>query len=141
MIYFEEEFVYIKTKASIAILEWRKFAKTDEYRLSLDQFFKLIEEQKNTLWLFNFKRAKVIDMQNQKWTTDVWLPKILQVLDNNLSKLAIIPSQDIFNKVAVRMITNKMSQMTDFDLAFFDSVDQATMWLESADVEETPEEV
>lgn len=129
MSYFEEEYLHIKSEESIAIMEWKGLAKTDAYRRGFEAFLEMLEESEHTLWLTDFTGGKVIDIKDQKWTTDEWLERALDVVGESLKKVAVILSTDIFNKVAVRLIMNAITQNTEAEIAYFEDKEDAMDWL------------
>jgi hypothetical protein len=129
MSYFEEEYLHIISEESIAIMEWKGLAKTEAYRRGFEAFLEMLEEGEHTLWLTDFTGGKVIDIKDQKWTTSEWLDRALEVVGDSLKKVAVILSTDIFNKVAVRLIMNALTQNTDAEVAYFEDKDDAMEWL------------
>ena len=131
MSYFEEEYLHISSEESIAIMEWKGLAKTEAYRKGFETFLEMLEEGEGeqTLWLTDFTGGKVIDIKDQKWTTDDWLERALDVVGESLKKVAVILSTDIFNKVAVRLIMNAITQNTEAEVAYFEDKDDAMEWL------------
>jgi hypothetical protein len=129
MNHFEEAYLHIKAEKSIAIMEWKGLAKTDDYRKGFESFLQLLKNGKYLLWLFDYTDAKVIDVKDQKWTTGEWLPSAVKVLKGDLQKVAVIMSKDIFNKVAVRVIMTQIAQQTQVEVAYFDDKEDALDWL------------
>lgn len=140
MNYFEEDYITIDVEESVGIMEWLGLAKTDEYREGMNQFLDMVKEHKPSLWLFNYAQGKVIDVKDQKWTTDEWLEDVEEVAGDDLKKVAVISSKDVFNKVAVRMIVTKLSAALDIDVAYFEDIDEAMEWLQTGEVAEEVEE-
>lgn len=126
---FEEEFLKITFEEPVAVMEWLGLAKTDNYRLGHNQFTKMLREHPLRRWLFNYKQGRVIDIKDQNWTTEEWFPEALAVLENDLYKIGVVLSSDIFNKVAVRIITEKIRNEYDIEIAFFEDEDEAMEWL------------
>lgn len=129
MNHFEEAYLHIKAEKSIAIMEWKGLAKTDDYRKGFESFLQLLKNGKYLLWLFDYTGAKVIDVKDQKWTTGEWLPSAIKVMKGDLQKVAVIMSKDIFNKVAVRVIMTQIAQQTQVEVAYFDDKEDALDWL------------
>ncbi len=129
MRYYETDFLIIETEDEIAIMKWLGLAKTDNYRAGHNQFTELLKESPSKLWLFDYQQGKVIDVKDQGWTVEEWFPEALEVIEKDLQKIAVIMSKDIFNKVSVRIITDKISKQFDMDIAFFESSEDAKEWL------------
>lgn len=131
MNYFEEEYLHIKTEESIAIMQWLGLAKTEAYRSGWDNFAKLIDEQNQPNWLLDFSGGKVIDIQDQKWTSDEWVPHTMDTLEEKQKrpqKVAVILSTDIFNKVAVRVIMGSIEKNSTAEIAYFETEEEAISW-------------
>lgn len=136
MNYFEKEYIHIKTEESIAIMQWLGLAKTEAYRTGWENFAKLIEEQNQPNWLLDFSGGKVIDIQDQKWTSEEWVPNTMDALEGKekrLQKVAVILSSDIFNKVAVRVIMGSLEKKSGAEIAYFDDGDDAMEWLHTVE--------
>ena len=129
MIYFDEPFLQIKAEKSVATMEWKGLAKSDAYRKGFEQYLKLLIEGKHSHWLLDFTNGKVIDVKDQKWTTDEWLPGAVTALRGNIQKVAIILSNDVFNKVASRVIATTIAKLTEAEIAYFDDKRDAMDWL------------
>lgn len=129
MTYFDEAFLQIKAERSVAVMEWKGLAKSDAYRKGFEQYLKLLMEGKHSHWLLDFTNGKVIDVKDQKWTTDEWLPGTVAALRGNIQKVAVILSNDVFNKVASRVIATTISKLTEAEIAYFDDKRDAMDWL------------
>jgi hypothetical protein len=46
-----------------------------------------------------------------------------------LKRIAVIPSSDVFNKVAARIIMNKIAQASEIEISYFENQDDASVWL------------
>ncbi|WP_448518494.1 STAS/SEC14 domain-containing protein [Rhodoflexus sp.] len=129
MTYFDEPFLQIKAEKSVATMEWKGLAKSDAYRKGFEQYLKLLIEGKHSHWLLDFTNGKVIDVKDQKWTTDEWLPGAVAALRGNIQKVAIILSNDVFNKVASRVIATTIAKLTEAEIAYFNDKRDAMDWL------------
>lgn len=129
MTYFDEAFLQIRAEKSVAIMEWKGLAKSDAYRKGFEQYLKLLMEGGYSHWLLDFTNGRVIDIKDQKWTTDEWLTKVAVSLKGNIQKVAVILSNDVFNKVASRIIATSISKLTEAEIAYFDNKRDAMDWL------------
>jgi hypothetical protein len=143
MTYFEDEFLFIEQEpqSNIAIMKWKGLAKSDDYRNGYNTFLDMLKnkEKKSALWLFDFTNGKVIDIKDQQWTINEWIPSLSEINDFILKRIAIIPSSDVFNKVAARIIMNKLVQISEPDISYFDNTEEAINWLNEATKEEEEE--
>lgn len=129
MIYLNEPYLQIKVDKSVAVMEWKGLAKGDAYRKGFEQFLKAVKEHQINNWLLDFTNGKVIDVKDQKWTTDEWLPHAVMMLGGNIQKVAVILSTDVFNKVASRVIATTIAKLSDAEIAYFDDRRDALEWL------------
>lgn len=129
MTYFNEAYLQIKAEKSVAVMEWKGLAKSDAYRKGFEQYLKLLLEGNYTHWLLDFTNGKVIDVKDQKWTTDEWVPSAVTALKGNIHKVAVILSTDVFNKVASRVIVTTIAKLSGAEVAYFDDKRDAMEWL------------
>lgn len=150
MIYFEDEFLSVRDIESgkISSMIWKGLAKADDYRNGYNMFLEMLQKQEkhDGLWLFDFTFGKVIDVKDQQWTINEWIPCLLELSNFVLKRIAVIPSSDVFNKVAARIIMNKIAQTSEIEISYFDNEDDATIWLleafpQAEEVNETEEPV
>ncbi|MCC5943750.1 MAG: hypothetical protein JJT94_02360 [Bernardetiaceae bacterium] len=132
--YLEESYLHIKAGESVAVMHWLGLAKTDAYRKGWETFAQMVEEKQLRLWLLDFSGGKVIDVKDQKWTTEEVLPKTIQNLGSEgLHKVAVILSSNIFNKIATRLIMGAISAHSGVDVAYFENSKAASEWLMAHD--------
>jgi hypothetical protein len=133
MIYFEDEFLTVKEMGAgkISSMIWKGLAKAEDYRNGYDKFLEMLQKQEkpNGLWLFDFTYGRVIDMKDQQWTINEWIPRLLGLSNFILKRIAVIPSSDVFNKVAARIIMNKIAQASEIEISYFENQDDASVWL------------
>lgn len=129
MIYLDAPCVQVRLEKSIAIIEWKGLAKGEVYRKAYEQLEKLTKEKNVSLWLMDFSGGKVIDIKDQKWTTDEWAPQAASTLVGKLHKVGVILSTDVFSKVASRVIVTKVQTISGAEVAYFNEKRDAMAWL------------
>lgn len=144
MIYFEDEFLTVKEEEAgkIASMVWKGLAKADDYRNGYNMFLEMLQKQEKSsgLWLFDFTLGKVVDIKDQQWIVNEWIPRLSELSNFVLRKIAAIPSSDVFNKVAARIIMNKIAQEAEIEVSYFDNEEEASSWLLENYTEETKTE-
>lgn len=138
MNYFEEQYFRIKAENSIAIMQWLTLAKGTAYQEGYEKFLDLLKKEKNSHWLLDFKQGQIIEMIDQRWTINEWVPQALAVLENNLKKIAVILSENIFNRVCTRVILTNIILQSNTEVAYFDTHEDAIQWLMTHQTEEEP---
>ncbi len=118
----------IQIKDTIAILEWTGASSSDEYRVGHLHFGERLQEENCRHWLLNYRQGRKIEKEDQTWTSDQWFPHVIEMAKSDVKKIAVIVSKNIFNKVAVRIITTRIQQY-DIDIAFFNQVGEGKAWL------------
>jgi len=113
---------------NIAFIEWEGSLSSEEYRAGHQEFLSLLREQPNALWLFDYEKGKYISAEDQQWTVQEWFPKAISLLPEGVRKIAVVISNDIFNKVAIRIMTAHLWNH-NIEIAFFDEEKTAITWL------------
>ena len=134
MNYFEETYLRLRIEEqNIAVMEWLGLAKTEAYRKGYEKFAELLKEKKPAFWLWDCRGGVVIDVKDQKWTMDEWSAMVLNnaTTYGNPTKVALVTSKDIFNKMAMRLIVSNIAQKGKVETAYFDTKEAAIEWLKT----------
>lgn len=129
--FFEDACVRITQDNGMATMQWLGFAKSPEYRQAYEQLLAMIQqaEEPPRYWLFDCKDGKVVDIKDQNWAILDWYEQLAENINNLPKKIAVILSQDIFNKIATRVILSRIAQFAEAELAYFGEEEEATEWL------------
>lgn len=127
-ILFDKEFLLIthETENRLIHLRWKRFATSEEFREGLNAGLKFVIELKIERWLANLKNMSVIKDADRNWTNQEWFPELYKT---NLKKMAIVHSQDVFNKLAVSKIMSEARAERFFTVAYFSNANEAHHWL------------
>lgn len=127
-ILFDKDFLLIthEKENSLIHLRWKRFATTEEFREGLNAGLKFVMEHKIERWLGNLKDMSVIKESDRIWTNEDWFP---QLYKSKLKKMAIVHSQDVFNKLAVSKIMADARAERYFTVAYFHDTGEAHHWL------------
>lgn len=128
-----KENISIHISEDLATMKWIGTVSGDEYRKGHDTFLELLAENLQPFWLFNYEKGKKISLEDQRWTIEEWLPKALSLFPKGVEKLAVVVAKDIFNRVAIRIITAQIWEQ-NFEIAYFDDEMQAMQWLKPISV-------
>ena len=107
-------------------LEWKGHARSDEYRRGLDLAQDFVLKNDVRRWLADLRKMTAILQTDEKWTDEVWFPKLF---NTGLEKMAILPSSDYFNQTSVQRIITAVNGSSTFQIAWFQTTDEAISWL------------
>lgn len=107
--------------------EWKGFVSSDELRNTALRSLEFINEHGITRWLSDRSHMKAIRQQDQQWTVEEFVPKLI---NSPLRRMASVVSSDIFNKMAMEQIFKRIGGLGDIAFRDFDSVAEAMEWLE-----------
>jgi|GEM_PF-1672733 len=129
--FFEDACVHISQDNGIAVMQWLGLAKSPEYRQGYEQFLAMLQQAEKPLryWLFDCTGGKVVNIQDQNWTIANWYEGLAENITHLPKRMAVILSQDIFNKIANRVIMTRIALQAEAELAYFADEEEATDWL------------
>jgi hypothetical protein len=129
MTQFNEHYLAITHDASVpcVIMQWKSFATSQEFRKGLNSGLHMVNTHKVGNWLADLRKMDVIDPEDEQWSNTDWFPRALQA---GIRKMALIPSEDVFNNMAVE---NIMSQVTsNLQVHYFKDLESAKAWLKGS---------
>lgn len=113
---------------SLGVGVWEGFLSSEEYREAFLQGLALIKQRKLKRYLLDNRKLKTIRLLDQAWTVAVAGPRLAI---SSLERVAIIVSEDIFNRMAMDNMFVKGGQFVHFDYAYFKEEREAMRWLSS----------
>ncbi|MGF1637513.1 MAG: hypothetical protein ACFCUU_10615 [Cyclobacteriaceae bacterium] len=131
--YFNSSFITIEHDEEIGavIMNWKPvWLKPEEYKAALEKGLQLVKEKNLKNWIANLKEMKLITLENEKWTNEVWFPKALK---SSIRHMALVLSDDVFNKVAVKKIMSEQ-QVQSITTQNFSSVSDAKVWIKEKEL-------
>lgn len=102
---------------------WKKYATGAQYKHVIELAYETIVSEGVTKWLADSTNAGVVSYAEQTWLKEVMIPKGIK---SGFKKVAIIVSQNIFNKMYLNNIRENLAQ---FSTNYFGNVDGARKWL------------
>lgn len=129
MVYFENEaaVLYVFPEKHLTVTQWKGFASSQVLRDILDKARQLLTEYPIYYALGDNRKLKVIRPADQDYINNEWMPEVLK--NNQLRKSATIESEDIFGKISNDNIVRAADQYINFDIAFFNNMEDAVSWL------------
>ncbi|MGD1843845.1 MAG: hypothetical protein ACFB10_00450 [Salibacteraceae bacterium] len=128
MTYFNSEYLQVSGDDTIgcSVVEWKRFATSEEFRNGMNQTMGLMKEKGYTKILSNSSNLGPIAPEDQKWVIEEWLPQALAL---GYNKIALIVPKDVFSQLAVDDIMEEANEVSPVDDKYFDNVDEAASWL------------
>lgn len=111
---------------SLIHLQWTGHARTEEYRTSLEMAVDHVIRHDVRYWIADLRKMTHILKEDELWANEVWFPKLFKT---GLDKMAILESEDYFNKTSVQRSFTAVKGSISFDVAWFPSYLQAIDWL------------
>lgn len=135
-LYYENDVIRVSYDPdfSLGVGEWKGFASSDEIRQIALRSLEFVNEKGITRWLADRRNMKAIRQQDQQWTAEVFIPKLLE---SSLRRMATIVSKDIFNQMAIEQIIRRSGGLGSIALRDFENYKDAMEWLQQAFEEET----
>lgn len=106
-------------------MEWKKFVKGPGYRNGLDKGLELAISMNTTRWLADLRKMNVVDPDDQSWSNDNWFPRALK---GGIENIAIIMPQDVFAKMSVDSIMEKVPASM-VKVRYFERLEMGQNWL------------
>lgn len=123
----EEPFLRMGYSAtdSLIQLRWLGHARSEEYRSALERAVEFVAKNNVRFWIADLRKMTVILQDDETWANEVWFP---QLFKTGLEKMAILESEDYFNKTSVQRSFTALKGQISFEVAWFPSYLQAIDW-------------
>lgn len=127
-LYYETEAIRVSydKELQLGVGEWLGFISSNGLRTTALRSLEFVNEHRITRWLSDRRKMKAIRQQDQQWTVEEFIPK---VLESPLRRMATVVSEDIFNQMAIEQILKRSGGLGNIALREFDSVAAAMEWL------------
>jgi hypothetical protein len=130
MIYSSENYLDIHKleEARCILVDWKGFATSEKFRKGLNKGLDALNEFRYKNWLADTRKMKVISASDQDWANTDWFPRAIKA---GMQNMAIIVSEDAFNKMAVANIMSKVPSSA-LTIQYFDKKEDAIAWLKQS---------
>lgn len=127
-LYFENDAirVYLDKELHLGVGEWKGFASSNKIRSTALKSLEVVNKYELTRWLADRRKMKAIRQQDQQWTIDEFIPKMLE---SPLQRMATVVSQDLFNRMAIENMIKRSGGLGGIMLREFDNVEEAMAWI------------
>ncbi|MDN5202029.1 hypothetical protein QQ008_11665 [Fulvivirgaceae bacterium BMA10] len=103
---------------------------SDQFRMAHDKVFEIYKKEQPGRHLADTRGMGVVSLDDQKFVSQNFLPRVVEFSPNNCIKIAVLVSEDAFSKFAVESIGKKMSEMpANIQHKMFKSEEEAVGWL------------
>lgn len=106
-------------------MNWKKFAKGDEFKEALNKGLDTIISKKATRWIADMVNLGTVTEEDQKWSNEDWFPRGLQ---GGITKMALIMPKSVIASMSVNDIMSKI-EGTALTTHYFDNLDDAKKWV------------
>jgi len=110
----------------LGIGEWKGFVSSKELRETALRSLEFVNQHRITRWLADRRHMKAIRQQDQQWTVEEFVPKMLE---SPLRRMATVVSEDIFNQMAMEQMMKRSGGLGNITLRNFGKVSEAMEWL------------
>ncbi len=127
---FDSHFLRVSFEGEVpcVTMQWKGFATSEEFREGLNAGLKTVETEKCSNWLADLRKMEVIAPEDEAWSNENWFPRGLA---GGIKKMALIPSEDVFNSLSVDSIMSKVEGI-GLVIHYFSNVEEARQWLAKA---------
>ena len=127
-LFYENEHIRLRfdEELQLGVGEWKGFASSNEIRAAALRSLEFVNEYGISRWLSDRRKMKAIRQQDQQWTVEEYIPK---VLESPLQRIATIVSEDMFNNMAIEQILKRSGGLGSIAMRNFDNAAEAMEWL------------
>ena len=118
--------VEISPAQKLLRLTWKQPNTGEAYRSLLSRVIDVVGERKLKLWLSDGRKAGPILYDDQVWTTQEFMPRVLAA---GLVRIAIVNSEDGLNLMAVDRMVNATPVDAPYSIGFFEDPSIGQLWL------------
>lgn len=122
--------IYVSESDKYIRLVWKGYVQGEKFQKVLNTGLKLVLDHQLEAWYADLREMSVIKKSDQKWTDDVWFPKMIKT---PLLKMGVLNSKDVFNRFGTDQILTKASNIVPFDIRNFNNEDECYEWIRSKD--------
>lgn len=108
-----------------SIIEYHGLINHENYKLVMEKAYDLIIKEKLSHWVSDLQDMKVIIPENQKWTNEEFLPKVLTT--TKINKVAIIVGNDVFTHASMNKIRDEVSK-ANLPIKYFNNYGDIKEW-------------
>lgn len=118
--------VEISPAQKLLRLTWKQPITGQAYRSLLNRVIDVVGERDLKLWLSDGRKAGPILYDDQVWTTQEFMPKVLAA---GLVRIAIVNSEDGLNLMAVDRMVSATPTDAPYSIGFFEDPAIGQLWL------------
>jgi SpoIIAA-like len=108
---------------STVLVEWDGWANATEFKSLLDAEVKALRDHGGTCLLADCRRQRVLNLADQQRANREWLP---EAIASGLKRFAIVLPE---SETAADHLHERLSSVTEMEVAYFETVEEARDWL------------
>lgn len=107
------------------LLEFNGLINPEDYKLVMEKVYKLILQKKMSFWITDLTNTDVILPENQNWTNQYFLPKVLKT--TRINKMAILLGNDTFSHPVMHKIREE-TESANLPIRYMNNFDDIKNW-------------
>lgn len=108
---------------AMVFVEWDGWANAGEFKALLDAEIQALRDHGCTQLLADCRKQRVLNLADQERANREWLPEVLEA---GLKRFAIVLPE---SEIAAAHLQERLSTVTDMEIAYFATVEEARAWL------------
>lgn len=120
--------IYFDKELDAVTMVWNGYSTSEQFREGTELMLNELIHNGSSKVLADLREMILIGMEDQKWLETRFLPRAIKF---GFKQIAIITPNSYFNKVAVESVSYKVDK-EKLTISFFDSLEQATQWLNTS---------
>lgn len=88
------------------LMQWKGFLSSGSFHEANEKVLSLLKTKNSSKIVADLRNMKIIKLADQEWLSKSWFPRIIKA---GLSVVAIVESDDYFNRLTVRHITETVN--------------------------------
>lgn len=127
MVFFESRVVNVlwNTELNAVELQWKAFAKGDEFKEALNKGLELVQQKGAKKWLGDTSNMSAISVDDQNWSNTDWFPR---AISSGINRMAVVIPKSAIAKMSVQNIVSKFDNL---EVHNFGDKSEAIVWLKN----------
>lgn len=127
MIFFESRVAFVLWNVELQAVEvqWKAFAKGDEFKEALNKGLELIRQKGASKWLGDTSNMSAISADDQHWSNTDWFPR---AISGGIKRMAVVIPKSAIAKMSVQNIVSKFDNL---EVHNFGDKSEAVHWLKN----------
>lgn len=106
------------------IMRWTGLSASEDFRLANEDVLDLLIQHQSNALIADCREMKIIKLADQQWLYTNWIPRVIAA---GLKYAAIVESEDYFNRLAVKNVSQEIEN--GLQIKYFTSFLMAKSWI------------